>query len=256
MGKSILEKHRDLRSLAGKYGIDHTKYASTENSRDMDYGSRDAPGSEGWQMSDLKEKILATMNSDWNVRESINAGINTGHKNFKDFDNGGIRGIEEAMAVDKAMKKVYKHANGNGGSWGSSAHGLGGHGDRGGVAETLMARDRAQLLESMETPENQEKEPKVKKPKEIQLPRYMAEAMAEHDTFREARRSGAWVQGTRDANARADFAQKLKDQYVQRLTEYGSRHQAGKEPWQVLGKDEQEDGPSVMPYSAAGIAML
>ena len=256
MGKSILEKHDDLRKLAGKYGIDHTQYASYQTASDID-GTHNRAGSDGWQMSDLKEAVLAKMNSDWNVRESINAGINTGHKNFKDFDNGGVRGIQEAMAVDKAMKKVYKHANGNGGSWGSSANGLGGHGDRGGVAATLMARDRAQLLDSMETPEKQEKEPKVKKPKEVQLPRYMAENMAAVDTFNYGRSSGMTVEGTYNSSKRQEFAQKLKDQYVNRLTEYASPHQAGEEPWQKLQRgDDQQHPTAVMPYKAAGVAML
>ena len=253
MGKSILEKHRDLRKMAGKLGIDDSQYSSYESDRAR-FGD---PGTDGFTMGDLKEKILSTMNTDWNIRESINAGINTGHKNFKDFDNGGIRNIEEAYAVDKAMKKVYKHGLGNGGNWGHSAHGLGGHGDRGGVAALLMKRDREQLMNSMAAPEEEPKKPKTKKPKQVQIPRHMAENMAAVDTFNYGRSSGMTVEGTYDRAKREDFAQKLKDQYVSRLTEYASPHQAGEEPWQKLkAGDDQQDLSAVMPYSAAGIAQI
>ena len=249
--KDYLGKQRYLTKQADRFGIDLDEYEINGNNSPR-FGGEDLKS-----MNDLEKKILSTMNTDWNVRESINAGINIGHKNFKDFDASGVHSMDEAQRVDKAMKKVYKHGLGNGGHWGHSAHGLGGHGDRGGVAAHLMKKDREQLLDSMAAPEEEPKEPKVKQPKQTQLPRHMAENMAAIDTFNHGRSSGMTVEGTYNPGKREELAQILKDQYVSRLTEYASPHQAGEEPWQKLkAGDDQQDLSAVMPYSAAGIAQI
>jgi hypothetical protein len=103
-----MQKSAYLKSQASKYGISQSDFQDDEgNHKDR------LDGFLGSSQS-MEDAVVKAMNADYDMRESLKYGIDSGNKHFKDTTSG-ISNINEAVnahrAIQKYGKKDLKHKN-------------------------------------------------------------------------------------------------------------------------------------------------
>ena len=111
--KDYFGKQNYLKEQADRYGIDLDEYEVLGNNSGREFNDNLK------SMSDLENEIARNMSMDYDVRESIAAGIGSGNKRFEDLGDG-ISNIDEAYAATKAMQKYHKKDLGNTGNFSSA----------------------------------------------------------------------------------------------------------------------------------------
>ena len=111
--KGYIGKQNYLTEQAERYGIDLDEYEVNGNNSGREFGD------DLKSMADLENEIARNMSLDYDVREAIAAGINSGNERFTDLGDG-ISNIDEAFAATKAMKQTHKKDLGNTGNFSSA----------------------------------------------------------------------------------------------------------------------------------------
>ncbi len=111
--KGYFGKQNYLTEQAGRYGIDLDEYEVNGNNSGREFGD------DLKSMADLEKEIARNMSMDYDVREAIASGVNSGNDRFKDLGDG-ISDIDEAFAATKAMKQTHKKDLGNSGNFSSA----------------------------------------------------------------------------------------------------------------------------------------
>ena len=111
--KDYFGKQNYLTEQAGRYGIDLDEYEINGNNSGREFGD------DLKSMADLENEIARNMSMDYDVREAIAAGINSGNERFEGLGDG-ISDIDEAFAATKAMKQTHKKDLGNSGNFSSA----------------------------------------------------------------------------------------------------------------------------------------
>ena len=205
-------------------------------------------GNEYRSPEDVERDLLKAAAGHGATINTLQSAALSGKKKAQDLIKNGFQNIGDLTNVENFFEKSAKR-HGMGGDFSSPS-------DYVGLSYSMAQRDRRKLLEDLE-PEEVEEE-KVKKPVEpieVNMPYHVAQSAASVDSFH------ANMGDLFDGRTRGEFAQKLKDDYVGRLTEYSDTHIAGEEPWMKgpsteEGQDDMQQDTAVMPYAAAGIIGL
>ena len=111
--KGFFGKQNYLTEQAERYGIDLDEYEVNGNNSGREFNDNLK------SMSDLENEIARNMSMDYDVRESIAAGLASGDKRFEGLGDG-ISNIGEAYGATKAMQKYHKNELGNTGNFSSA----------------------------------------------------------------------------------------------------------------------------------------
>lgn len=129
------EKEQYRTDQMANYGLDRIKSQQNE-----------ITGRGGWDAEAENAAIARAMNNDYDIRESIKYGKETGDKRFADLGSG-ISNITEANAAHRALAKYGKNELGQTNT--SSAN------DYGNISSSLFKASREQLTDSMTANEQQ-----------------------------------------------------------------------------------------------------
>jgi hypothetical protein len=146
---NMQQKSAYLREQASKYGISQRDYQDDEGNAKNRLGS--------FTGQNLEESVIKAMNNDYDLRESLKYGVDSGNKHFKGLGKN-ISNINEAVNVHRAAVNYGQKELGHKKT--SSAN------DFGNISHSLFNKSRSGLTKDM-SPEKQQENAQNNAPAEL-----------------------------------------------------------------------------------------
>ena len=230
------EQRGKIGKIAKLYGVENSYLGMLQEGETGSIRTQGRPGSYNGSKGRIERR------TDEDVMRDITNKMADGSYGLYGMYSG--KGIPEATNADdiiqhwKDAKKLHKEIGGNNYNNAST--------DNYKLAMHAFGEWEDGLQAKTEEPEAPSTEPT--QPRKVQLPRNVAQAAAAVDVFNNSLADGSAAEATA-YRTRGEFAQKLKDQYVDRLTDYSGIYEEGQQPWIKTPDDQQDDG-AVMPFTA------